>query len=117
MYELIAESLLPREHAEVGDERDQVRILPKLPKRLGKALIRFRDDAVRIEKDEEVFTGGLSTVVSPLRNRLTAGPRRDHDGSGIFCPQFYGSIGATAIRDDDLAERSRRRRVCKAPIR
>ena len=102
MYELVAESLLPREYAQMGGERDQVRILPKLRKRLGKEPIRFRDDAIGIEKDEEVTTGGLGAVVSPLGNRLTAGPRKDHDGSGIFSRQFYGSIGATAIRNDEF---------------
>lgn len=53
MYELVAESFLPREHAQIGGERDQVRILPKLRKRLGKEPIRFRDDASGIEKNEK----------------------------------------------------------------
>jgi len=65
MYELVAESLLPREHAQAGGERDQVRILPKLRKRLAKEPIRFQDDAVRIEKDEEVATGVLAPSFRP----------------------------------------------------
>ena len=85
MYKAVAESLLPQEHAQIGGERDQIRILPKLRKRLGEEPIRFRDNAVGIEKDQEVATGGLGTVVSPLRNRLTAGPRKNHDGGRIFC--------------------------------
>ena len=112
MHEHVTESLLPREYAQIGGERDQVRILPKLRKRLGKEPIRFRDDAVDIEKDEEVTTGGLGAVVSRLRNRLTAGPRKDHDGSGIFYGQFYGSIGATAIRDDDFVLKRQGRGEC-----
>ena len=84
MYELVAESLLPREYAQMGGERDQVRILPKLRKRLGKEPIRFRDNAVGIEKDQEVAAGGLGTVVSPLRNRLTAGPQKTTMAAAYF---------------------------------
>ena len=71
MYELVAESLLPQEHAQIRGQPDQPWVSLKMGERLRKEPIGFWDDAVGIEKDEEVATGALGTVVSPLR---TAGP-------------------------------------------
>jgi hypothetical protein len=51
---------------------------------LGKEPIGFWDDAVGIEEDEELTTGGLGTVVSPLRNRLTAGPEKTTTAAAYF---------------------------------
>jgi hypothetical protein len=48
-------------------------------------------------------TGDPGSIVSPLRNCLTAGRRNDYYYSGgIFCRQFYGSIETAAVRNDDF---------------
>src|SRR6516162_797175 len=86
--ELVAKRLVRRKHAQVRGQADQPWVSRKMGERMRKEPIRLWDNAVSIEKDEKIASGGLGAGVTPFANRLTAFARKYDDGiriSGCQC--------------------------------